>query len=326
MTPPRDGRATPRATASYSSGRPATMASAASRAETNASYIPSPESGSTRPAASPTSSARPRAAGAPSSRIGKPVSTDVGQPRRDRRRAHAPGARGDRADVAPPPSSRRRRDSRDRPSETPSRSRRARRRARPRRRSRTSPRSSALHGDVPLERDAANDPVAETDCPRDDAVGTVGADEERRHARAIRRSRADTRVVLELEVGDRDAVPEVGSCRRGLLREMEIEPTALGHRDQGLAARPRRPSSRYPTRMTIRSTTRSTTGCDVAREVAEARARSARHRTACRAESAPCRRAGRALPSARDAAPSPIPQARHRRRERRNAPRHDRRA
>ena len=46
------------------SARPASTSSAASdasRALTNASYIPSPVSGSTSPAASPTSSARPRA-------------------------------------------------------------------------------------------------------------------------------------------------------------------------------------------------------------------------------------------------------------------------
>ena len=90
---------------------------------------------------------------------------------------------------------------------------------------------------VPLERDAADDPVAETRDARDEAVRAVGADEEGgTYARVTHAGRHA--LVLELELGNGDAVAEVGSRRGGLLREMEVKPAALRHRDQRRAARP----------------------------------------------------------------------------------------
>ena len=105
--------------------------------------------------------------------------------------------------------SRRRRGSRGRPSGRPSRSRRGRRRARHRRCRRYARRLEVAPRDVPLERDAVDDPVAEPGRARDDAVRAVGADERTRlDARAAdvrtsrcRRSmhdRVDPRAVAEV--------------------------------------------------------------------------------------------------------------------------------
>ncbi len=75
---------------------------------------------------------------------------------------------------------------------------------------RTALRGASSQRDVPLERDAANDPAAEPGAPRDDAVRAVGADEEcSTHRDPPIRA---TRRVVELDARDLAVVPEV--CAR----------------------------------------------------------------------------------------------------------------
>ena len=226
--------------------------------------------------------------------------------------------------AAPRSSTRRRRGSRGRPSGTPSRSRRARRRARPRRCSSYGARVERAPRDVPLERDAADDAVAEPGRLRDDAVRAVGADEERGTDAARRRRVPSPRRRRARCRSTGDAVAEVGSGGGRLLGEMEVEPPPLRHRDERLGARRARPSRG----------TRRARPCDRRR----ARRRARRRRAACRS-ARPVRppphglsRGKRALSTSRTLraaagevdARSPSLPARRRRRGRRTAPSRDR--
>ena len=243
-TMPHGGRAPPRAPARTPPASPRGSASAASFAETNASYMPSPESGSTRPAASPTSRTRPRAARSHRAR----ASAAGGRGRLERggstpcalRRA----ARGGRAAAALRSSSRRRRGSRGRPSGTPSRSRRARRRARP----------TAVALDTALAGASSQRTLPSSATPRTIPPPSPRAARRRRsrrrrrrdtqHARVDPPTRAVTPPSSELEPVDRDAVAEVRPGGRCLLGEVQVEPASLGHQDERLRARALEPFPR----------------------------------------------------------------------------------
>ena len=211
------------------------VAAAASRALTNASYMPSPESGSTSPAASPTTAAVPRArtrARAAASAAGSRArrSASLGVDAVLARRAAA----GARAAAGPRSPSRRRRRSRGRPSGRPSRSRRGRRRARAPC-GRRSAQRDAVVAEVPLERDAVDDLAARARArARSSPLHAVGADDD---ARVDRSPSTSTRVSLSTSA-TRDAVAELGACLGRLLDEELVEPPPLRHQGER-RARPR---------------------------------------------------------------------------------------
>ncbi len=257
--------------------------------------------------------ARASAAGALGPRSARP----------DRRHELARAARGGRGVEALPPSTRRLRGWRGRPSERPIRSRRERRRARPRRRSRSGshrarsrrrfPRARPHAGSRPLGPSLARPCRSHRRPRRRTWPECVSIQRERRLLR--RRARAPRPA---LRPGSRPPPPP--PARRGAGRGGDAESSRraaqarFGRASSGTTHAA--PSDRRPARRRARRRT--------ARDAA--RARSARRRTACRAESAPCRRGAHALPSARGGAQSSIRQARHRRRERRIAPLRDRRS
>ena len=214
---------------------PARMASAASRAEVNASYMPSPESGSTSPAASPTRTTLSRAGVvAPTRRIGSrwprtSVSTSGIDP---------VGAREPREVVAQVRPflgpSRRRRDSRGRPSGTASRSPRPAapssttavdaKRSRSRCSQPTLP-SSATPRTMP-----SSSPTAFATTPfAPSAPTSVSA------ATSISAHRRRDPLGADLERVDAGAVPEGRAGRGCLLGEVRVEPPPLRHQDQRLA-------------------------------------------------------------------------------------------
>ena len=92
--------------------------------------------------------------------------------------------------------------------------------------------------DVSLERDAADDALAEPGRPRDDTVGPVGTDEEAR-TDEVRADACGHAGVAELDVAHGDSVAEVRPGGRRLLGEMEVEPPPLRHLDERLRALPR---------------------------------------------------------------------------------------
>ena len=97
--------------------------------------------------------------------------------------------------------------------------------------------------DVPLERDAADDPMAEPDRAGDDAVRSVGSDEVvGAHGRAV--DPCVDAFVVGHEILDAYAVPKVRSQCGSLFGEVEVEPAALGHPDE-------RSSASTPKRMAI---------------------------------------------------------------------------
>ena len=117
--------------------------------------------------------------------------------------------------------------------------------------------SSALQRNVSLERDSADDALAEPGRPCDDTVGSIRTDEEAR-ADDVRADACGHAGVTELDVAHGDSVAELCAGSRRLLDEMEVEPPALRHLDERLRALPSQ-LPRYPTRMTMVSTTCSTT-------------------------------------------------------------------
>ena len=93
-------------------------------------------------------------------------------------------------------------------------------------------------GNVALERDAADDALAEPGRPRDDTVGPVGTDEEAR-TDEVRADACGHAGVTELDVAHGDSVAELCPGGRRLLGEMEVEPSPLRHLDERLRALPR---------------------------------------------------------------------------------------
>ena len=92
-------------------------------------------------------------------------------------------------------------------------------------------RIEVLPGRVPLERDAANDPVAEAGRLGDDPVRAVRADHIR--GRDLRTSYERCRsLTVERKPVDTRSVPEVGSGGRRLFGEMGVEKAPLGHQDE----------------------------------------------------------------------------------------------
>src|SRR5262245_15551204 len=85
--------------------------------------------------------------------------------------------------------------------------------------------------DVPLERDPADDALAEAGGLRDDAVGTVGPDGERRPDGSSTDVRRDP-VLGDLDPVDGGAVAELDACRCSMLGEVEVESSPLGHVDE----------------------------------------------------------------------------------------------
>ena len=256
----RGDRAPARARPGSSPGSPATIASAASRAETNASYIPSPESGSTRPAASPTRRTRSLAGrrGADAAHR-EPVAAEVG----DRVRVDPVGAREPRevpAQAAAPRSpSLRRRGSRDRPSGRASRSRRP---GAPISTTAVDAKRSLVEqrpGDVPLERDAALDAGVEPGRLRDDAVRAVGADEDVGRDALAADGRRDA-VLADRDLLDPRAVPEARARRRPPARRGMRRAGGAGSSGSAARALVRRKLRRWCRRSSNVSTTRSTTG------------------------------------------------------------------
>ena len=91
-------------------------------------------------------------------------------------------------------------------------------------------------GDVALERDAVP-PRAEAEGPRGQAVDAVGADHDRRgRGCSVEADRAP--VVVQLERGGAQPVPEVRACRRGLGGEVRVEAAPLGHQHKRPLASP----------------------------------------------------------------------------------------
>ena len=93
-------------------------------------------------------------------------------------------------------------------------------------------------GNVPLERDTTNDPLAQPGRACDDAVGAIGADEV---GGVDLRAPDDGRepAVIDDELVDPDSVAEVGARCSGLLREVEVEPAPLRHAYKRRCARTR---------------------------------------------------------------------------------------
>ena len=91
-------------------------------------------------------------------------------------------------------------------------------------------------GHVALERDTAHDAFVDAGRSRDDAVRTVGADDEGRADDLASHARRYARVA-DRDLAHRGAVAKVGSRSRGLLGEMEVEPPPLRHADERLSAR-----------------------------------------------------------------------------------------
>ena len=92
---------------------------------------------------------------------------------------------------------------------------------------------------VSLERNPTHDPVAEACDAGNEPVCSVSPDD----VRGLHPRSSDQRgsaLVVELEVIDANAVPEVRSSGGCLLREVKIEPTALRHLNQRPPARPRK--------------------------------------------------------------------------------------
>ena len=99
-------------------------------------------------------------------------------------------------------------------------------------------RASVSSGHVPLERDAANDPVSETHGARHDTVGAVGPDDDvcadaggaepDRHSGLVFRDPADGH-----------ALSQLGTCLGSLGREERVQPPPLRHPDQRLVVTPR---------------------------------------------------------------------------------------
>ena len=216
-------------------------------------------------------------------------------------------------------SSRRPRGSRGRPSGTPSRSRRARLRAPPRPCPRTA-RGERLPADVPLERDPAHDPLAEAAAFATTPFAPSAPDDEGRRRPPRRRGRRHGLGRLRFV----DATPSRKSAPAATapLREVQIEPPALGHVMSGS------PGSRPSVRRI-----RPAPPCARRRARRPGRRRTAVLQRAAR-ESAPARLVAREPGLVHEENPGPAraggsrsrsPPARLRRRGRRSAPPLDRR-
>ena len=92
-------------------------------------------------------------------------------------------------------------------------------------------------GNVSLERDSADDALAEPGRPCDDTVGSIRTDEEAR-ADDVRADACGHAGVTELDVAHGDSVAELCAGSRRLHDEMEVEPPALRHLDERLRALP----------------------------------------------------------------------------------------
>src|SRR5262249_15728475 len=85
--------------------------------------------------------------------------------------------------------------------------------------------------DVSLQRDPPPDAVAPGRRLRNDSVGAVGTDEERRPDRGAADARSDPGVV-ENDVADCNAVPDLGTSRSRLLEKVQVQTSPLRHLDE----------------------------------------------------------------------------------------------